>query len=102
MDDAGPSLARRALAVVVLVVVAIVAFRLALGVISAVFWMVAVVALIVAGLWALSTLKSAKSELRDRRAKPLPTRQAPPASPDGRVEAQMREIERQLREQGRL
>jgi len=40
--------------------VQILAIRVVLGVISAVFWIVALVALAIAALWAISTLKSAK------------------------------------------
>jgi hypothetical protein len=103
--DAKPSLARRAIAALVLVVVAIVAVRMVVGVISAVFWIVALVVLVVAALWAASTLKAGarsrgKARQRDvgpRRADPLP---APPA--EDPVEAQMRQIKQQLRDQGRL
>jgi len=99
MDDARPSLARRALAALILAVVAVVAFRIVLGAITAVFWIVVVVALIIAGLWAVSTLKSGR---RERRVKPSASGgqvAAPP--PEDRVEAQMQQIKEQLRRQGR-
>ena len=99
MNAGRPSLARRALAALVLVVVVIVAIRIVLGVISAVFWIVALVALVLAALWAISTLKSGTRERRVKRESS--PGQVRPASPDDRVEAQMREIEQQLREQGR-
>jgi fatty acid desaturase len=105
MHDDRPSLARRALAAVVLAVVAIVAFRLVIGVLSALFWFLAIAVLIVAALWAVSTLKSARrrrGEDRPRRARPGSIREVPAAAPEDRVEAQMRQIQEQLREQGRL
>src|SRR4051812_34489130 len=73
MDDAKPSLARRALAAAVLVVIAIVAVRLIVGVLSAIFWLLAIVVLVVAGLWAWATLRSSgrkRAEKRPRRAEP--------------------------------
>src|SRR3954451_19979686 len=101
MDSEKPSMVRRALAVLVLVVVAVVALRLAVrfgaGVVSAVFWVVVVVVLIVAALWARSMLKSARCE---RRVKPssAPEVSAPEEDP---VAVEMRRITEQLREQGR-
>ena len=105
MDDAKPSLARRALAVLVLAVVAVVALRIVLGAISAVLWIVALVALVIAAFWAMSTLKSAKPEPGEKRArsvKPSSAGPLPAAPPQDRVEAQMRQIKAQLRDQGRL
>ena len=56
--------AQTGVAVLVLVVVAVVALRLAfgfvVGVVSAVFWIVVVAELIVAALWARTTLRSAR------------------------------------------
>jgi hypothetical protein len=75
----------------VLAIVAFVVFRMALGVISAVFWLVAVAVLIVAALWAVKTLRSGRSR-----------RQVAPPPPEDPVEAQMRKIQQQLRDQGRL
>lgn len=106
MEDAKTtSLTRRALAVLVLVIVAVLAVRIVVGVLSAVFWIVAVVALIIAALWAVATLKGAKrerGEKRERSVKPSPAAQVPAAQEDDLVEAQMRQIQKQLREQGRL
>ena len=105
MNDAKPSLVRRALAVLVLVVVAIIAFRLLLGVISAVFWIVALVAVLVAGLWAWSTLRSAKrgrSEKRERTVEPSPAAAVTARPQEDRVEAEMLKLKQQLRDQGRL
>ena len=97
MDDAKPSLARRAIAAVVLLVAAIIAIRIAVGFISAIFWIAALVVLAGASLWAVTTLRSGK---REREVKQSPAA-ALPATPEDRVEAQMREIQEQLRRQGR-
>ena len=92
---------RRALAVLVLAVVAVLALRLAagfvVGVVSAVFWVVVAVVLIVAALWARSTLKSA------RRQRPLKrsSAHAVGAPEEDPVAVEMRRITEQLREQGR-
>ena len=90
---------RRVLAVLVLVLVALVAIRLAAGLVSDVFWIV-VAALVAAGLWARSTLKSAKR----RRAVKTPSSSAAElaAAPgEDPVAVEMRRITEQLREQGR-
>ena len=106
MDDASPSLARRAIAAVVLIVIAIVALRILLGVISAVFWIVALAVLVVAALWAYSTLKagsrSRAEKKRQRDVKPSAATPVAAAPAEDPVEAQMRQIKQQLREQGRL
>ncbi len=102
MDDARPSLARRAVAALVLVVVAVVAVRLVIGVISAVVWIVALVALVIAALWAWSTLRAGKRRRQEKKTvKPSPAAQVPAPAPEDRVEAEMRKIREQLREQGR-
>jgi uncharacterized membrane protein len=96
-------MARRVLAVLVLVLVAVVAIRLVVGlvvgVVSAVLWILVVAALVVAGLWARSTLKSAKR----RRGVKAPSSAAELATAPGEdpVAAEMRRITEQLREQGR-
>jgi len=101
MDSEKPSMLRRALAVLVLVVVAVLALRLAVGfvvgVASAVFWVVVVAVLIVAALWARSTLKSARRERRVKRSS-APVVSAPEEDP---LAVEMRRITEQLREQGR-
>jgi hypothetical protein len=103
MDPAKPSLARRALALVVLAVVVVVALRIVVGAITAVFWIVALVVLAIAALWAVSTLKSAKRARGEARAgRPSSSERLPTAPPEDRVEAQMRQIKEQLRDQGRL
>jgi len=73
-------MARRVLAVLVLVLVAVVAIRLVVGLVSALLWIVVVVALVAAGLWARSTLKSAK---RRRGVKPRPSSAAELAAAPG-------------------
>ncbi len=99
------SFVRRAVAVLVLVLVAFVVVRMAIGAITAVLWLVLLVALAIAALWAVSTLKSAKrgrAEKRSRGAAAAPAGTLPAAAPEDRVDAQMRQIQEQLREQGRL
>jgi hypothetical protein len=101
MDAEKPSLLRRALATLVLVVIAVVALRLAVGfvagLVSAVFWIAVVIALVAAALWARSTLKSSRSERRVKRSS-APAVSAPEEDP---VAVEMRRITEQLREQGR-
>ena len=84
---------KRAIAVLVLLVLAVAAVKLAIGLVAglvaAVLWIVVVAALVVAGLWAGSTLRAA----RRGRAVPAPA--------EDRVALEMRRITEQLREQGR-
>jgi uncharacterized membrane protein len=94
---------KRVLAILVLVVVAIIAIRLAVGVVvglvSAVLWIVVIIALIAAVLWARSTLKSSKRNRSVKRASP--SREVAAAPAEDPIEAEMRKITEQLREQGR-
>jgi hypothetical protein len=96
--------ARRVLAVLVLGLVAVVAIRLVLGLVvglvSGVLWIVVVAALVAAGLWARSTLKSAR---RRRGVKQPSSSAAELAAAPGEdpVVVEMRRITEQLREQGR-
>jgi hypothetical protein len=95
---------RRVLAVLVLVLVAVVAIRLVVGfvvgVVSAVLWILVVAALVASGLWAWSTLKSAKR--RDGIKPPSSSAAELTAAPgEDPVAAEMRRITEQLREQGR-
>jgi uncharacterized membrane protein len=93
---------RRALAILVLVLVAAVALRLAVGVVfglvHAVMWIVIIVALVVAVVWANRTLKSTK---REKSVKRGPGREVAAAPAEDPIEAEMRKITEQLREQGR-
>jgi len=96
-------MARRVLAVLVLVLVALVAIRLVVGLVvglvSAVLWVLVVAALVAAGLWARSTLRSAK---RRRGVKPPSSGTELTAAPgEDPVAVEMRRITEQLREQGR-
>jgi hypothetical protein len=96
-------MARRVLAVLVLVLVAVVAIRLVVGLVagfvSAVLWILVLAALVAAGLWARSTLKSGK---RRRSVKPSSTAVELTAAPgEDPVEVELRRINEQLREQGR-
>jgi uncharacterized membrane protein len=92
------SLARRAVAVLVLVIVAILAVRIVIGVISALFWTVALVVLVVAALWAVATLRSGR---RERRVRAAPAHELAPAAHEDRVASEMQKIREQLRERGR-
>jgi uncharacterized membrane protein len=102
MDADQPSLLRRVIAVAVLVVVAVIALRLVVGFVAGIFsallWIVTIVALIVAFLWARSTLKSGK---RERSVKRSREREVAAAPTDDPVAAEMDKIMQQLREQGR-
>ena len=91
---------RRVLAVLVLVLVVVVAIRLVVGLVSAFLWILVVAALVAAGLWARSTLKSAR---RRRGVKPSSSSAAELAAAPGEdpVAAEMRRITEQLRQQGR-
>jgi len=51
-----PPLLRRAAASLVLIAIAVLVIHLAIGLVMAVFWIVVVVAAIVAALWAFNTL----------------------------------------------
>lgn len=94
----------RALAILVLVLVAVVAIRLAVGLIvglvSAVLWILVVAALVAAGLWARSTLKSARRRRGVRPPSTTATELAAAPSEDP-VAAEMRRITEQLSERGR-
>jgi hypothetical protein len=93
---------RRVLAILVLVIVAIVAVRLAVGLvvgfISAVLWIVVLVALVAAVLWARSTLKAGKGK---RELKHPSSREVTARPGEDPIEVEMRRITEQLREQGR-
>jgi len=93
---------RRALAILVLVIVAVVAIRLVVGIVAglvtAVLWIVVAAALIAAALWARSTLKSSQ---RKRAVKRPDTREVAAAPDEDPVAVEMRRITEQLREQGR-
>ena len=88
---------QRALGAVLIVIVAILAFRLVVGFVTGLLWIVALVALVAGGLWVRSTLKGA----RRRRELDREVRPAVPASSEDRVAAEMRRINEQLREQRR-
>lgn len=53
---AKPSLVKRALALVILVAVVVLAAKLLIGFVMAIFWIVVAVAALIAVLWALKTL----------------------------------------------
>jgi hypothetical protein len=56
MEETRPSLARRALAVVVLALVAWILIKVVIGIVAAVFWIVLAVVAVVAVFWAINTL----------------------------------------------
>jgi UPF0716 family protein affecting phage T7 exclusion len=95
-------MAKRVIAVLVLIVVAAIAIRLAVGLvvgaISAVLWIVVLVALVAGALWARSTLKGAK---RKRAMKRAPGGEVTARPAEDPVAVEMRKITEQLREQGR-
>ena len=71
MESSGSSLGRRAVAVLVLVVVAAIALKLLIGflagIVAFVFWIVVIVALVAAFLWARRTLRSPR-KVKERPA----------------------------------
>jgi hypothetical protein len=94
---------RRVLAVLVLVLIAAIAIRivvgLVVGLVSAVLWIVVIAALVAAGLWARSTLKSGKRERSAKRRSP--SSEVIAAPPEDPVAVEMRRITEQLRERDR-
>jgi hypothetical protein len=92
---------KRALAILVLVIVAIIAIRLVVGfvvgLVSALLWILVAAALVAAGLWAWSTIKGGRRR-NEVEASPAGGLAAPGEDP---VAAEMRRITEQLREQGR-
>ena len=86
---------KRVIAVLVLLLVAVIAIRVVIGFVSAVLWIVVLAALVVAALWAWSTLKSAK---RDRAVKKSPARSVVAAPAEDPVAVEMRRITEELRE----
>ena len=94
MDESKPSLFSRLLAILVLVVVAVIALRLAIGAVAglvqAFLWIAVVIALVGAGLWARRTLKGGG---RKRPVEPA----APPAlTYEDKVDAEMRKISEEM------
>ena len=93
---------KRVMAILVLLIVAVVAIRLAVGFVvglaSAIMWIVVVAALVAATLWAWSTLKAAK---RERAVKRSPDQAVTARPAEDPVAVEMRRITEQLREQGR-
>jgi hypothetical protein len=56
MEQTGPSLAKRALAVVILLLAAWILIKIVVGIVAAVFWVVLAVVAVIAVLWAINTL----------------------------------------------
>jgi uncharacterized membrane protein len=85
-----------------LLLVAVLAIRIAVGLVvgfvSAVLWIVVVVALVLAVLWARATLKGAQ---RKREVKHSGSREVAARPTEDPIEVEMRRITEQLREQGR-
>jgi uncharacterized membrane protein YbhN (UPF0104 family) len=92
---------QRALAIAVLVLVAIVAIRLAVGAVvgfvTALLWIGVLVALVAGGVWAWSTLRSG----RRRREVKDSSKPSLAMTHEDRVDAEIQRISEQLRSQGR-
>ena len=88
---------KRVIAVLVLVIVAVIAVRIVIGFISGLLWLLVLAALAVAALWAYSTLKSAKRNRVEKKAK-SPSRQVAAAPAEDPVAVEMRRITEELRE----
>ena len=87
---------KRVIAVLVLLIVAVIAVRIVIGFISGLLWLAVLAALVVAALWAWSTLKSAK---RNRAVKKQsPGREVAAAPAEDPVAVEMRRITEELRE----
>jgi hypothetical protein len=56
MEQTGPSLAKRALAIVILLLAAWILIKIVIGIVAAVFWVVLAVVAVVAVLWAINTI----------------------------------------------
>jgi hypothetical protein len=100
MESSRSPLLSRIIAIVVLVVIAVIAIRLAIGVVAglvqAVLWIAIVAALVVGALWARRTLKGGK---RERKVEAAPSREL---TYEDKVDAEMRRITEELqRKQGR-
>jgi uncharacterized protein (DUF58 family) len=95
-------MARRLLAAVVLLIVALVAIRLAIGavigLVHAVLWIAILVALVGATFWAWRTLSSAR---RPREVKERGSREVQAGPAVDPIEVEMRKITEELRKQGR-
>ena len=91
----------RALAVLVVVLVALLAIRLVVGLVTTAFWILAIAALVAAGLWVRSKLKSAKRRRGVKKSPSSSAAELPAAPAEDPVAVEMRRITEQLREQGR-
>jgi protein-S-isoprenylcysteine O-methyltransferase Ste14 len=93
-------MAQRLLAVVVLLIVALVALRLAIGavvgLVHAVLWIVILVALVAATLWARRTLKAGRRPRAVEEPRSREVAAGPAVDP---VEVEMRRITEELRRQ---
>ena len=99
-EDRKPSLARRAIAAIVLIIAAILVIRIVVGFLSAIFWIVAFAVLLIAVLWAVATLRSSSGQKREKPEKPVEpsTAQPLPVTHDDRVAAEMAKIQQELRD----
>jgi membrane protein implicated in regulation of membrane protease activity len=95
-------MARRLLAVVVLLIVALVAIRIVvgavIGLVHAVLWIAVLAALLVATFWAWRTLSSGR---RPREVKERGSREVQAGPAVDPIEVEMRKITEELRKQGR-
>jgi hypothetical protein len=94
MDESKPSLLSRILAILVLVIVAVIAARLAIGAVAglvrAVLWIAVLVALVGGALWARRTLKGGGRKREVEAASP------PALTYEDKVEAEMRKISEEM------
>ena len=95
-------MARRLLAIVVLVLIAIVAIRLVvgavIGLVHAVLWIAILVALLVATIWAWRTLSSGRKPREVKESGSREVQRGPAVDP---IEVEMQKITEELRKQGR-
>ena len=95
-------MARRLLAIVVLLIVALVAIRLVvgavLGLVHAVIWIALLAALVVATFWAWRTLSGARKPRTVKESGSRDVQAGPAVDP---IEVEMRKITEELRKQGR-
>jgi membrane protein implicated in regulation of membrane protease activity len=95
-------MARRLLAIVILLLVAILAIRIVvgaiIGLVHAVLWIAILAALVVATIWAWRTLSSGRKPREVKESGSREVERGPAVDP---IEAEMRKITEELRKQGR-
>jgi membrane protein implicated in regulation of membrane protease activity len=95
-------MARRLLAIVILLLVAIVAIRIVvgavIGLVHAVLWIAILAALVVATIWAWRALSSARKPREVKKSGSREVQRGPAVDP---IEVEMQKITEELRKQGR-